>query len=201
MGFSNCGFAMATVLLLCSATVAQRGGPTITVLVNNSSDLEPPILRNAELETAKVFAAAGIAIDWVSCSETDACRHPLAPGEFVLHIVRTGRTQADSVFGEAFLGEDGTGKYCDVFFDRLRREKDVEIARLLGAVSAHELAHLLLGSHSHSPMGIMEPVWEQEGLRKLGMGNLMFTKEEARSMRDRISRYSTAAGSGSPASR
>jgi hypothetical protein len=58
---------------------------------------------------------------------------------------------------------------------------------LLGAVSAHELGHLLLGSNSHSRIGIMEPRWRLEGLRNVGMGRLLFTSEQARSMRNRIS--------------
>jgi hypothetical protein len=179
--------ALGGVLLWGSIAAAQDRSSEITVLVNDSAGVEPSVLRQAEREAGRMFDAAGIEVRWVNCGETDECRHILGPKEFVLHIVHGGRTRSDFVFGEAFLGEDGGGQYCDVFFDRLRQAQgDVNLALLLGAVSAHELGHLLLGSNSHSRIGIMEPRWGPEGLRNVGMGRLLFTSEQARSMRNRI---------------
>lgn len=179
---------LAGVLLLGSVATAQDKSSGITVLVHDSAGVRPLVLRRAEREAARLFDAAGIEIRWVNCPETDECRRILGPKEFVLQIVPGGKTQSDLVFGEAFLGEDGLGHYSDVFFDRLRQAQgDVDLALLLGAVSAHELGHLLLGSNSHSRIGIMEPRWGPEGLRNLGMGRLLFTAEQARSMRNRIS--------------
>jgi len=189
MGFtSGWGLALGSVLLWGSVAAAQDRNSGITVLVNDSAGVKPSVLRKAEREAGQLFDAAGIEIQWVNCAETDECRHMLGPKEFVLHIVHGGRTRSDFVFGEAFLGEDGRGQYCDIFFDRLQQTQgDVNLALLLGAVSAHELGHLLLGSHSHSGIGIMEPRWRQEDLRNVGMGRLLFTPEQARSMRNRIS--------------
>jgi len=187
MRFSNrWGLALSSVLLLGSVASAQDSSQ-ITVLVNDSAGVESSVLRNAEREAGRMFDAAGIEIQWVNCAETHECLRILGPKEFVLHIVPAGNTQSDFVFGEAFLGEDGRGQYSDVFFDRLRQTAgDVDLALLLGAVSAHELGHLLLGSNSHSSIGIMEPRWGPEGLRKVGMGMLLFTREQARSMRSRL---------------
>jgi hypothetical protein len=109
----------------------------------------------------------------------------------VVHIVRTGRVNSDSVFGVAFLGADGRGKYCDVFFggvEKLHNSVGMSTARLLGAVTAHELGHLLLGSHAHSPIGIMMPRWEDQSLRRIGMGTLLFTSEQASVMKARLGR-------------
>jgi hypothetical protein len=189
MGFSSrWKFALASVLLWGTVTTAQDRSSEITVLVNDSARVKPSVLRKAEREAGRLFNAAGIEIQWVNCSETNECRRILGPQEFVLHIVTGGKTLNDFIFGEAFLGEDGRGQYSDVFFDRLRQAQgDVNLALLLGAVSAHELGHLLLGSNSHSRIGIMEPRWGPEGLRTIGMGRLLFTPEQARSMRNRIS--------------
>jgi hypothetical protein len=109
--------------------------------------------------------------------------------QLVLHIVKDGKTSSDSVYGEAFLGADGTGKYCDVFFGRIEsdyRDAGTNVAQLLGAVAAHELGHLLLGSKSHSQVGIMTPVWRSESLRQIGMGTLLFTPQQSRLMKNRI---------------
>jgi len=189
MGFSSrWGLALVSVLLWDSVATSQDRSSEITVLVNDSAGVKPSILRKAEQEAGRLFDTAGIEIEWVNCAETYECRRILGPNEFVLHIVPGGKTRSDFVFGEAFLGEDGSGQYCDVFFDRLQQTQgDVNLALLLGAVSAHELGHLLLGSHSHSGIGIMEPRWGQEDLRNIGMGRLLFTREQARSMRNRIS--------------
>lgn len=189
MGFSiRWGLAMGSVLLWGRVATSQDRSSEITVLVNNSAGVKPSVLRKAEREAGRLFDAAGIEIQWLNCGETDECRRILGPNEFVLHIVARGRTRSDFVFGEAFLGEDGRGQYSDVFFERLRQAQgDVNLALLLGAVSAHELGHLLLGSNSHSRIGIMEPRWGQQNLRNVGMGRLVFTPEQARSMRNRIS--------------
>ena len=93
------------------------------------------------------------------------------------------------MFGEAFLGENGVGNYCDVFLGRIEREvegSNLRVEQLLGTVAAHELGHLLLGKRSHSRWGIMEPRWQVEELRQLGMGRLRFNAEESQLMRNRV---------------
>jgi hypothetical protein len=119
----------------------------------------------------------------------DACRQLDVPAQFVVRIVPEPFGPTDTVFGVAFLGKDGTGKYSDVFWDRcegMHRDSGVNAATLLGTVAAHEIGHLLLGSNAHSAMGIMAPHWEQEELRHAGMGSLLFTHEQSVHMRTRI---------------
>ena len=188
MGFSSrWKLVLASVLLWGGVATAQDRSSEITVLVNDSAGLKPSVLRKAEREAGRLFDAAGIEIQWVNCGERFECRHILGPKEFVLHIVAGGQTRSGFVFGEAFLGEDGCGQYSDVFFDRLKEAQgDVSLALLLGAVSAHELGHLLLGSNSHSRIGIMEPRWQQDSVQKIGKGMLVFTREQGELMRKRI---------------
>jgi hypothetical protein len=176
------------------AGAQMRDVPQIKVLVYDSVRLSPSLLRHAETNAGSMFREAGIEVRWINCSkpaETDNCRRPPQTDEFVLHIVPDGKTSSDLVFGEAFLGEDGTGKYSDVFFDRIVRAINGppgNVANLLGAVVAHELGHLLLGTRSHSLVGIMEPVWANESLRRIGMGTLLFTQEQSQLMKKRLDR-------------
>jgi hypothetical protein len=188
MGFSGrWELAWASVLLWGSVATAQDCRTQITVLVNDSAGVEPSVLRQAEREAGRLFEAAGIEIQWMNCAQTNECGHVLGPKEFVLHIVPGGKTPSDAVFGEAFLGDDGRGQYSDVFFNRLRQaQEDVNLALLLGAVSAHELGHLLLGSNSHSGIGIMEPRWQKDSVEKIGKGILLFTREQGELMRKRL---------------
>lgn len=190
MGFKNkVPVGLVASVLLCGsmASAQYQGSAGITVLVNNSAGVKPQVLRHAESEAARLLRPAGVSIRWVHCGTTADCRRPLRSNEFVLHIVSNGKTLSDLVFGEAFIGPDGLGKYADVFFDRVRDGSgDVGVGQLLGAVSAHELGHLLLGSHSHSLVGIMQPVWGPESLRKIAKGNLAFSAEEERVMNSRV---------------
>jgi len=198
------GFRIKSSLRLFVVVLMIRGlgwtqdyaSSRITVFVNDSVGVKHSVLRHAEKEAGRLLRPAGIEIEWRNCAETSECRRPPRSNEFVLHIVAKGRARSDFVFGEAFLGPDGKGKYADVFFDQLRREaNNVDVGQLLGAVTAHELGHLFLGSHSHSLMGIMQPLWGVESLRRISMGSLTFVAEEERSMRSRLRSETTAATS------
>ena len=187
---------MAIVLLYAGAAVA-RVGPSdsieITVRVNNSVQMPAFVLTQAQSEAGRIFSLSGIQIRWLECAPglgtEDPCQRVPGDNEFVVHIVRTGQTSLDSIFGVAFVGQDGDGKYCDIFFDRIQetdRMTGTGLGRLLATVITHELGHLLLGSHSHSFFGIMMPHWNQEELRRIGMGNLLFSKGETLRMRMRL---------------
>jgi hypothetical protein len=197
MGFRFKCWGLGLVLSWASIAVADDANLTarrITVLVNDSARVSATVLTQAEMEATRIFDAAGIEVAWVNCQDKTthadgACRKVPGTNQFVLHIVPTGKVTNDLVFGVAFLAEDGSGKYCNVFLDRIRdahRDLGTSTSQLLGTVAAHELGHLLLGSHAHSRMGIMEPVWNEEAFRQTGMGTFLFTTEQAELMRARI---------------
>jgi hypothetical protein len=195
MGFRFRGcFGAVTIVLLCgcmSSSAAERSS-MITVLVNDSVHIDRQVLGEAEKEAARIFHAGGVEISWVNCiggSDVGRCRVQPGVNEFVVHIVMSGKTSSDSVFGVAFVAEDGSGKYCDVFFRRIKQqseESNLGVERLLGYVISHELGHLLLGSRSHSPWGIMMPTWRNAELQEAKMGMLLFHQEQAQLMRTRI---------------
>lgn len=185
------------VVLLCGTAAmagTRRDRPKISVLVNNSAGVSSRVLRQAEIDAERIFRDAGVEVGWQDCSRgvvVDVCQQVLGGNQFVfvLHIVPSGKTSTDSVFGVAFLGEGGLGQYCDVFLDRVeetQRESGSGASHLLGAVVAHELGHLLLGSHAHAYVGIMTPTWQEQSLRAIEMGTFFFTREQAAFMRGRL---------------
>ncbi len=186
------------MLIFSNTAIARsqdRSTVQITVVVNDSAGVSRHVLNQAETEAARIFDAARIQVTWVNCSgdavAEERCHVVVGPRQFVLHIVASGKTSSDSVFGIAFLAQDGSGKYCDVFFDRVEeahRAFGADRSQLLGTVVAHELGHLLLGSHAHSQVGIMAPTWEEDSLRELGMGQLLFTREQSSSMKAKAGR-------------
>jgi hypothetical protein len=105
--------------------------------------------------------------------------------------VSGSRLATNEVFGVAFLSADGEGCYSDVFYDRvmeLHANWNVSLPDTLGNVMAHELGHLLLGSNSHSGMGIMRAHWQSEELRRLSLGGLWFTNQQADHMTGKLHR-------------
>lgn len=168
----------------------RQRAPEIQLLVYNRARVSERVVEQAGVEAVRIFAAAGIRLDWLICParEPEACRITDGRNQFVLHVLPMEKTPSDSAYGEAFLADDGAGKYADVFLDRIEqahREWGVDRSRLLGAVAAHELGHLL-GLRSHSWVGIMTPTWSEENLKRVAMGTLYFTGEQAARVRRRI---------------
>ena len=60
--------------------------------------------------------------------------------------------------------------------DMLEQHRGVSV---LGYVLTHEIGHLLLGSNSHSVSGIMSPHWNDEELRRISEGTLLFLSGES----------------------
>ena len=89
------------------------------------------------------------------------------PTRLAVRIVPRSTRPTSEVFGVAFLSDEGTGCYSDVFYDQameLHADWHVSLSDLLGNVMAHELGHLLLGSNSHSRAGVMRAHWQEEEL-------------------------------------
>jgi hypothetical protein len=174
-----------TFLLLLFLTTTSRfstgnsSAVPVTVGVFNDAATSRPLLEFAEQEASRIFMAAGLEIHWVDCTARQEnapgsiCPAPHGPTHLNLRIVQGGRKVKEDSFGVAFLAADGTGTYIDVFYDaikKLHHESNTSMARLLGHVMAHEIGHLLIGSHAHSNWGIMCPVWRQRELRNMEIG-------------------------------
>ena len=187
-------WGMASVVLLCAIAAAETGANSsqVRVLVYRTVPVPGAILERARIEALRIFHAAGIQLLWVNCSyeiPNPACRVEATGTVLYLHIVAGTRSSNDMVYGEAFVAEDGGGNLADLFFDRIKnaeRTFGIDPGRLLGTVAAHEIGHLLLGSHAHWPIGIMTPIWEGDSLRFVGMGALFFTPNQMIRMRERL---------------
>lgn len=188
------GFVGVVLLSLMAAASAGNNGPQVRVLVSANVQVPPAVLERASAEAARIFRKAGIQLLWVNCSygtSASECRIHQEDNLLYLHIVAARRSSSDTVYGQAFL-EGGSGATADLFFDRIedaQRDFGIDPGRLLGAVAAHEIGHLLLGSHSHLGIGIMTPVWWGDNLRRVSKGDLYFTAEQGIRMREHLERY------------
>jgi hypothetical protein len=171
--------------------------PVLMVAVYDDVQLRPDVLSQAQEEATRIFLKAGVTALWIPCKPQagpipdSRCQNPAAPRQLALRIVPRAWKGSDSIFGVAFLSEKGTGAYGDVFYDsveKLHQDWNVSLPRVLGHVMAHELGHLVLGSNAHSRNGIMRPSWHRDELRLVNMGNLLFSFEQAHSIREGLSR-------------
>jgi len=186
------------VLLSLCATYASSSSKSLTVRIDvfNDAGVAADVLKRAELEARRIFESAHIEIQWRDCSaaqngppEDPGCHALRTPNHLNLRIVPGTQRQNQDVFGVAFLAADGTGGYSDVFYgavSKLHKEGHGNQGRVLGHVMAHEIGHLLIGSHAHSPWGIMSAKWHTQELQRLEMGNLLFTTEQVNSIHGKL---------------
>jgi len=170
--------------------------PGVAILVFNDADISSEILKQAEKVSSQVFEESGIQVDWVNCSPPDearggklACWQAILPEHLHLHIVRRSLNLKDSILGISYLSSDGTGGQADIFYEGIEKrshETSVDPAIILGHVAAHEIGHLLLGSNSHSPWGIMRAHWDMQELALANKGLLFFTKSQSHRMSEKL---------------
>ena len=99
----------------------------------------------------------------------------------------------DHVFGFAPRTEDEAGRWIYIFYHRVeelvQKQRLLEHkARILGLAMAHEIGHLLLPFHSHSPRGIMRARWDRQDFQLATYGNLGFTPMQAELIRSEVQR-------------
>ncbi len=192
---SQCCFVLLAGVLICQRSAGEPTLYPLTINIFNDAAVPDSSLETAKREASRIFAAAHVEIRWIDCNTNasippnSSCRDPHATKHLNVRIVPGGKKTKQDIFGIAFLGADGIGAYSDVFYDsveKLRRDRPSTIGRLLGHVMAHEIGHLLIGSHAHSPWGLMCAKWHAQELRSVEMGSLFFTAEQERSIHRKL---------------
>ena len=81
------------------------------------------------------------------------------------------------------------GTISTVYMDRvvaLARSADIGAIDILARAVVHELGHLLLGTLQHARHGVMRAKWSIDELRSNSPLDWVFSKDEARTMKDAI---------------
>lgn len=191
----------AVAFILCGTAVGadlrnqpDSDGKDVRIEVYDKAGLPSSVLATAGNEVKRIFRTAKISVSWIDCSDQselhESCdTDPDNGRSLILRILPQRRASTDLVFGKAFLGADGFGRYADVYLNQVEQIHEVyrfNLSTLLGAIVAHELGHLLLGSGAHSVGGIMTPMWEGNQLRRVEMGALVFLPQQTQQMHKRI---------------
>lgn len=171
---------MVVVVVVAVVSIAEAGEPahslTIDLQMKSAARLPPHVLEESRDEVARIFADAGLLVRW-----TDT-----AP-RFVVHIFPQvlGYARAtSSVMGVAQRTPNGS--LVRVFFKQVHdfaRVYHVDLSTMLAYVIAHEVGHLLLPGHGHSPTGLMQAGWDRALLHDAATRSLTFTEAQAARIR------------------
>ena len=184
------------------------GEAKVQVFVYNYAGVAPATLARAESLAARIYARAGIRVEFLDCPLTPAeaaqfpaCQLAVSPSRLALRVLsrsmseRIGLTQA--TFGSALFPSDGglgmIAQVCDWCSEQMAKGSDEMHAVILGHIMAHELGHLLLGVGSHGATGLMHVPWHRKELEEAAQGSLLFTSWEAQTMRRNAAARSAAA--------
>lgn len=175
----------------------------ITVRFFNYAQLPAKTLNEAKDRVTLIYHRTGLEIDWAQCpvGEEDpsmypACTEVWDTTHLFLRLLPEAQkaVKAEKV-AESFLGP----RIANIYWNRVRLQAEglqVSPERTLAHTIAHELGHLLLGSNSHSPSGIMTGKWSRQDLISISQFGLSFTTQQSELLRAEVcKRMSQASGS------
>ena len=200
------GFSIVTHLTAAAAFSDGHKTPAPRLIVRVSNYAQVPLETQSvgQRIAARIFHRAGIETSWLDCSLTSEgkyrmpdCEESDAASSLALRLVPASPATV-AHFGSQTLGvaaqpQKGTPAIAGVFYDRvqkLARGDAASTAMILGHAMAHELGHLLLGTNSHSPVGLMRAQWNSRDLQLASAGDLDFTAHQAASLREELVRRS-----------
>jgi hypothetical protein len=204
----NQGWAVREIVVAVLAAAQVYGGspaaagpattarPGITVLVYDYSAFPGDRLARAEEEAARIFAQAGVALNWSHCTLSPeaprlrSCEPATGPWlgvRLISESMAAKRQLRRAAMGNAEPGDPG-GSYAGMAYLVPSRVADayshLDLAVALGCVMAHEIAHLL--GVSHSAVGIMNALWGVRELDLIPSHSLDFTGRQAEQLRNGV---------------
>jgi len=180
--------------------IHQEGTPhlQIAVRVFTFIPLAPVDLTAAERETSMIFQKAGVDVKWVNCSQPTqearqdpSCQTPNAPTEIFVRVVPDfleDHYVPKSSMGYAVPTQTPHHGYvAGIALERARKQlldgRTLTLGQLLGFGMAHEIGHLLLGTNSHSPSGLMCAHWGKREMVLAARGQFGFSAQQAEIIR------------------
>jgi hypothetical protein len=175
---------------------AAKGNPGIRsadlkmlVRVDNHAGISANKLKFAESEAAKIYAKAGVDLEWHQCPVTvhaesadAACATPLTPSDLRLRIVDSVKLKGVHASSEASGYAFGDLALVQLqYLQKLPTPSEYFRDMMLGRVIAHEIGHALLGPE-HSYQGIMQARWGNEQLLRAA-SELVFTPDQENALR------------------
>jgi len=185
------------------AAAADAPIAAVRIRIHDYANVDPIRLASAQQFVTAMYRAIDVRTEWLA--STRPLLDPATatePGSTDLTIIvltpqmANPRTVPDAVVGYAAVTRGEAGRIAFVIYDRLRdvaRRADVDIARVMGMVMAHELGHLLLPNRSHSDTGLMRGRWATADFRRLERLGLPFSVAQVKEIHQTVQRSAKVA--------
>lgn len=176
--------------ILAVAAVAAGASENIKVHLYDEVGLKPRAIAKAERDTAEIFRRAGIEMEFHHCSKAAYnCREGVDPRVFVVVIASGDHREnpnSNSSLGFA-MPRVGRANHLAALYPRVvefaERDSQVPVERVLAAVIAHELGHLIFGDNHHED-GIMKAAWQKPDLAEIKASRMVFSPSQAARLHD-----------------
>ena len=164
---------------------------SIFVLVYNYAHLSAETLDQVRDRASLIFQKAGVEVEWGDCplKDEDPSLYPGCPAvmnkAYVSIRIFPQTAARIQEGGEAFVA----ARIANIFWNRLDEQAQrlkAPAPRLMAHTVAHELGHLLLGSNSHSPKGIMSARWDAQVLTRICQEGLYFNNQQSEFIRSEL---------------
>ena len=173
----------------------------IALCLANSAGVPERILSRAEGVAGHILQQAGISVAWPACAEKPACPTHPDTVQFRMLILnqRPLHTHGDVAGFALIVPPPKHGyRYAGVFYpivEEAAHAMEVDPALLLGATMAHEIGHILLGTGSHSPKGVMSAHLGRQHILLADHGELLFNPDQARQLKSEAAARAAARAS------
>jgi hypothetical protein len=212
--------AIATALVvLCAPALpgAAAGGgrasgtafrKTLVVRVYNTVGLSRRDLAEADRVAGSILRVSGVDVQWKLCTtsareaESSSCRQLLGADEVIVRLANAPERMRPGAASLGFAALDTHGRHSvlsTVYMDRVHlvaRRAKIDETRLAGRAMAHELGHLLIGTHGHTDHGLMRADWTDASLHSEAVEDWMLSPSDVADIRDMPSAAAVAAGTG-----
>jgi hypothetical protein len=192
--------------LLWIAIAGGAGATQLRVTVYDQAAMDEHVRTAAWDELRRIFSRAGIAAEIAlgdpSADEARIVEFRDAPtaGEELAVNCAARRDIALAILPRSIPGINEwvvavaspfarAGLNARLFADRIREAaaaKSRPLPMVLAYATAHEIGHVLLRSMAHAPHGLMAARWRDREYAAMSMGNLAFSTEEGRRMRETL---------------
>jgi hypothetical protein len=157
------------------------------VNVRMSSKTGAPILGESQAVATAVLATISVRLTWRGLATSNgavACGNESTVRDIEVEVLpHAPANRNDGALAIAMPNLD-TGVRVVIFYDSVARLRDqAPMAKILGYLLAHEIAHVLQGIAHHSRGGVMSARWTENDFKQMSGGILTFTPEDTRLIR------------------
>lgn len=200
------GFVLAASPALAAPKADAAG--RLTARIYDYANVNRDQMQAAQQQVAETYGQIGVTVQWLDTARpnavaagqeawpTDDDEASMVNVALITGAMAEGVGVPQNVAGYAATDNHRQGRMAFVVVDRTERiafHGQLFHWRVLGAVMAHEIAHLLLPRGAHARIGLMRPSWSAGDFAM--PGRQTFSQKDATAIRQSVGALTHATGS------